>query len=59
MKYLLIALLAPSLVFAQKGKAPQKPGNEEEYYKILTFTTPPGEVLESGAIEIMPDGFEP
>jgi len=29
---------------------------EEEYYKLLRFETPPGEVLEAGAIETLPDG---
>ncbi len=29
---------------------------EAEYYKILTFTPPKGEVLEAGAIEVLPDG---
>src|SRR5205085_10605481 len=29
---------------------------EAEYYKILTFTPPPGAVLEAGGIEALPDG---
>jgi glucose/arabinose dehydrogenase len=29
---------------------------EADYYRLLTFTTPPGEVLEAGALEVMPDG---
>ncbi len=29
---------------------------EADYYKILTFTPPPGEVLEAGALEVLPDG---
>jgi glucose/arabinose dehydrogenase len=33
-----------------------EPESEDTYYKILRFETPPGEVLEAGAIEIMPDG---
>ena len=37
-------------------KKPAKPAAEDDYYKILRFDTPPGEVLEAGAIEIMPDG---
>ncbi len=41
-----------------KGKKKQPAANtgEEEYYKLLRFDLPPGEVLEAGAIEIMPDG---
>lgn len=42
---------------AQKGKKkPAKVAGEEAYYKILTFTPPEGEVLEAGAIEVLPDG---
>jgi hypothetical protein len=44
----------PSAV-AQKKK-PSAPGGEAEYYKILTYTAPEGQVLEAGAIEVMPDG---
>ena len=40
----------------QAKKKPVKPEGEADYYKLLTFTPPPGEVLEAGAIEIMPDG---
>lgn len=29
---------------------------EAEYYRILTFEPPPGEVIEPGAIEMLPDG---
>src|SRR5207248_8874944 len=29
---------------------------EAEYYKIVTFTPPQGEVLEGGALELLPDG---
>jgi glucose/arabinose dehydrogenase len=51
---LLAALLLP--VFGQGKKPPGKAASEEDYYKILTFTPPPGEVLEAGAIEMLPDG---
>ncbi len=33
-----------------------KPDTEADYYKILTFTKPPGEVLEAGGMEVLPDG---
>jgi glucose/arabinose dehydrogenase len=49
----LVALLIAATAAAQGNK---KPDPEDEYYKILRFETPPGEVLEAGAIEIMPDG---
>jgi len=34
----------------------KKPDSEDDYYKILRYEPPAGEVLEAGAIEIMPDG---
>jgi glucose/arabinose dehydrogenase len=46
------ALLLPVPASARGPKA----ATEDDYYKILTFTPPPGEVLEAGAIEVMPDG---
>jgi glucose/arabinose dehydrogenase len=49
---LAVALSAlPGATHAQK-----KADAEADYYKILTFTVPQGEVLEAGALEIMPDG---
>lgn len=55
--FLAIGLVLPALTEAQdkkKKKAPDKVAGEEGYYKILTFTAPKGEVLEAGAIEILP-----
>jgi hypothetical protein len=52
-------LLLPSLSSGQgkgKKKPPAATGSEAEYYKILTYTPPEGQVIEAGAIEIMPDG---
>jgi glucose/arabinose dehydrogenase len=48
-----VALLLPGIGQGQAKKGRAKPG-ESDYYKILTFTTPPGEVLEPGAIETLP-----
>ncbi len=48
------ALLVPVLGGAQKAKQPKKAAAEADFYKILTFTPPAGEVLEAGAIEILP-----
>jgi glucose/arabinose dehydrogenase len=52
--------LAVALLFAagvgQAQKQPKGPAKESDYYKILTFKAPDGEVLEAGAIEVMPDG---
>ena len=47
----LLALAAPAA--AQKKSAKADP--EEEYYKILRYEPPAGEVLEAGAIEILAD----
>src|SRR5207248_8396616 len=44
---------------AQGGKKKKQPAanpGEEEYYKLLRFELPPGQVLEAGAIEILSDG---
>jgi len=40
---------------AQK-KGPAKAEGEDDYYKLLRFEPPAGEVLEAGAIEMLPDG---
>jgi glucose/arabinose dehydrogenase len=37
-------------------ESPAKPAAEADYYRILTFPTPPGEVIEPGALDILPDG---
>lgn len=54
MKYLLTCLFA-LLPAAVQGQ-PKQAVTENDYYKLLTFTPPPGEVLEAGAIEVLPDG---
>ena len=36
--------------------AADKPPTEADYYKILRYDVPKGEVLEAGALELMPDG---
>jgi glucose/arabinose dehydrogenase len=52
-----LALALSVALTATPGTAhAQKNDPEAEYYKILTFTPPPGEVLEAGAIEVLPDG---
>jgi glucose/arabinose dehydrogenase len=43
-------------VGAQDKKKADKADTEDDYYKLLRFEIPPGQVLEAGAIEIMPDG---
>ena len=50
-----VAFCLRAAAAAQKTK-PIFATAEDEYYQILRFELPPGEVLEAGAIEIMPDG---
>jgi len=52
-------LLLPSAGQGQQKKPVKRPPAktaENDYYKLLSFTPPPGEVLEAGAIEVLPDG---
>src|SRR5262245_32624601 len=51
----LVISLGLAVVASAQGKNATKQDAEEEYYKLLRFETPPGEVLEAGAIETMPD----
>jgi hypothetical protein len=54
---LLLAVLTLPVLGQGKPKVKAaKAETEADYYKLLTFAPPPGEVLEAGAIEIMPDG---
>ena len=54
----LLVVLAPggSYVHGQSKKIPAKAATEDDFYKLLRFELPQGEVIEPGAIEIMPDG---
>src|SRR5829696_4322478 len=56
--YLALALLVSFCLVlppAGQGQGTKKAAaGEAEYYKLLTFTPPPGEVLEAGAIEVLP-----
>ena len=49
-----VAVLLPALGEGRQGA--KKAASEADYYHILTFTPPSGEVLEAGAIEVLPDG---
>ncbi len=57
MKYRFSPLLIVALVLALPcvSFGQQKQMTEDDYYKILTFKVPAGVVLESGAIEMLPD----
>src|SRR5581483_1215807 len=60
MKYLVLTvcalLLAATTATAQSGAKAGGGPTEEDYYKLLRFTLPPGEVLEGGGLEFLPDG---
>src|SRR5215475_9976540 len=60
LRWLLLALLLCALTSPAhaQGRKKRPPTNnaEDDYYKLLRFEVPPGEVLEPGALEIMPDG---
>ncbi len=45
-----------SLVFSPALTAADKAPVEDDYYKILRYDIPKGEVMEVGALEFMPDG---
>lgn len=47
-----LMILAAGPVQAQDKKAP----SEDDYYALLRFEPPAGEVLEAGGIDILPDG---
>jgi len=49
-------LLVAGPASAQKSKSRPKPRPEDEYYKLLRYDLPKGEVLEVGAIESLSDG---
>jgi glucose/arabinose dehydrogenase len=51
----ILTLLVPTFAQKKKPGATINPA-EDDYYKLLTFDPPPGEVIEPGAIEVMPDG---
>lgn len=55
--YLLpLLLVLPTTADAQKKKKSANPNPaEEEYYQILRYDIPFGEMIESGAIEVLPD----
>jgi hypothetical protein len=46
-------LLLPAFSLAQP---PSKPPDESDYYKLLRFDLPKGEVIEPGGLEFLPDG---
>jgi len=54
--FLLLTLVIPAGLPRGEGRQDKKAESEADYYKILTFTPPPGEVLEAGGIEALPDG---
>jgi glucose/arabinose dehydrogenase len=55
-KLLAVCSIALLLAPAALAQPPAKKPTEDDYYKILRFQPPKGEVLEAGALEVMPDG---
>jgi glucose/arabinose dehydrogenase len=56
---LVLSAIAAVLVLAHPSAAQKKDvpkPTENDFYKLLTFPIPEGEVLEAGAIDILPDG---
>jgi glucose/arabinose dehydrogenase len=53
---LVLTITALAGVARAQDKKPPKPESEDDYYKLLRFDVPKGEVLEAGAIEILPSG---
>ena len=56
MKQFAILTLILSLANLPPVHAGGKTPTEDDYYPILRYELPPGEVLECGAIEFFPDG---
>ena len=52
--FLVAVIVCPA--FGQKSRGPTPAVGEDTYYKLLRFDAPPGQVLEAGAIEQLPDG---
>jgi len=55
----ILILVPPGFADAQKKKKPAEPqpsGDEDDYYKMHRYPLPEGEVLEGGALEVLPDG---
>jgi glucose/arabinose dehydrogenase len=53
---LLLASVTALVQAQNKKKGSERVADEDEYYQLLRFDVPAGEVLEAGALEIMPDG---
>src|SRR5690242_17852817 len=49
-------LLGGAVLTAQAGGKAAVGADEDEYYKLLRFELPPGEVLECGGLDFLPDG---
>src|SRR4051794_37306686 len=56
MRHMLFVLGFLFLAGPAAAQPPAKTPTEEDYYKLLRFDIPKGEILEAGALEIMPDG---
>src|SRR5215469_16195435 len=56
MRYLAAVLLLAAVAIPGNGQPKAKLPTEDDYYKLLRYEVPKGEVLEAGAIEALPGG---
>src|SRR5262245_43882550 len=58
MRYFPILLCASAITIASSSSAlaQVKAPTEDDYYRLHSYTIPEGEVLEGGALEVLPDG---
>jgi glucose/arabinose dehydrogenase len=58
MKHVLLLMtgFAVLLISSRFAFAQPKPPTEDDYYKLHRYSLPEGEVLEAGALEVLPDG---
>src|SRR5260370_10504835 len=55
MRLLTVLALVVLPAFA-RAQSPAKPPEEADYYKLIRFDLPKGEVIEPGSLEFLPDG---
>src|SRR5262245_54639691 len=53
---LLVALICLPLPTGACAQSTAKPAEEADYYKLVRFDLPKGEVIEPGGLEFLPDG---
>src|SRR5436305_3896769 len=56
MRYVAAAFALVGIALTAAAQPAAKAPTEDDYYKLLRYELPKGEVLEAGAIEALPDG---